>query len=383
MDRILPLPAVPGREPSSVMDRALAWRDRLVATTAFQQWAARFPLTRFVARRRAAALFDLCAGFVYSQVLKACVELNVFELLRQTPLTIEALAARTAMPFAELERLVGAAISLRLLERRSNDRVGLGALGAPLVGNEALLALVAHHGLLYDDLRDPVALLRRRSTMDTALARYYPYAAEASAPSETAVAPYSALMSATASPLIAEVLDAYSFAGHQVVMDVGGGEGRFARALSSRWSHLNVQVFDLPPVAERARRASIGMEGECRFSAIGGDFRSSPLPLGADAITLIRVLLDHDDDTVLTLLSRTRSALGTGGKLLIAEPMAGVKGARMVGDAYFALYLYAMGSGRARSAAELSQFCRRAGFSRVRSVPTRYPLSTSILVAEV
>jgi demethylspheroidene O-methyltransferase len=44
----------------------------LVSRPSFRAWAARFWLTRPIARRRARALFDVCAGFVYSQVLFAC-----------------------------------------------------------------------------------------------------------------------------------------------------------------------------------------------------------------------------------------------------------------------------------------------------------------------
>ena len=44
-----------------------------------------FPLTRPIARRRAQDLFDLCAGFVYSQVLQACVQLRLFETLVDGP----------------------------------------------------------------------------------------------------------------------------------------------------------------------------------------------------------------------------------------------------------------------------------------------------------
>ena len=45
----------------------------------FQRFAASFALTRPIARRRAGALFDLCAGFVYSQILFACVRLKLFD----------------------------------------------------------------------------------------------------------------------------------------------------------------------------------------------------------------------------------------------------------------------------------------------------------------
>ena len=62
----------------SLLGRARRWRDQTLADPRFREWATRFPLTRPVARRRTRALFDLCAGFVYAQVLHACIELRVF-----------------------------------------------------------------------------------------------------------------------------------------------------------------------------------------------------------------------------------------------------------------------------------------------------------------
>ena len=365
----------------SWLDRLLAWRDRTVSSPSFQRWAARFPLTRPVAHRRSRALFDLMAGFVYSQVLQACVELDLFALVAAAPLTPEAIARRTALPLYSLDRLLSAAIALKLLEKRSGGRIGLGQLGAPLATNEGLRALVTHHALLYDDLRRPVELLRSRGGSETALGRYYPYAAPESAPAPTEVAPYSALMSATAGPLITEVLDAYSFAKHRSVMDVGGGEGRFARAIAERWPHLEVAMFDLPAVAERAEAANRDQKSSVRV--VGGDFRTESLPSGFDVITVVRILLDHSDSTVLQLLKRVRAALAPGGRVMIVEPMSGVRGARNVGDAYFALYLFAMGSGRARSQAELECLCLEAGFARCTALRTQYPVSTGILIAEV
>jgi demethylspheroidene O-methyltransferase len=76
---------------------------------------------------------------------------------------------------------------------------------------------------------------------------------------------------------------------------------------------------------------------------------SRPLPQGADIVTsLVRVLFDHDDAHALAILRAVRAALPRGGTLLVAEPMAGVPGAQAMGDAYFGLYLLAMGAaGRA------------------------------------
>jgi len=56
--------------------------------------------------------------------------------------------------------LLLAATSLKLLAHRSGERFGLGPLGAAMVGNAAISAMVLHHRELYADLDDPVALLR-------------------------------------------------------------------------------------------------------------------------------------------------------------------------------------------------------------------------------
>ncbi len=61
--------------------------------------------------------------------------------------------------------------------------------------------------------------------------------------------------------------------------------------------------------------------------------------------------------------------------------MAGTPGAEPVGDAYFGLYLLAMGSGRPRTAAELTGMLEAAGFARVRECRTRRPMLVRLLVA--
>ena len=79
-------------------DRCVGLVDRLFASPRFQRWATGFPLTRPIARRRARGLFDLVAGFVYSQVLFAAVRLHLFDLLGEGPQTVADLAPRLGLP---------------------------------------------------------------------------------------------------------------------------------------------------------------------------------------------------------------------------------------------------------------------------------------------
>jgi demethylspheroidene O-methyltransferase len=113
----------------------------------------------------------------------------------------------------------------------------------------------------------------------------------------------------------------------------------------------------------------------------GGDFVHDPLPQGADIITLVRILHDHDDEKAMLLLRAAYAALPLNGKLLVAEPMAETPGAEPMGEAYFGLYLAAMGSGRPRTPSEIGQMMLRAGFSKWRMVATDLPLIARIIVA--
>jgi len=368
------------------VDRWLGWRDGLLASPAFQRRAAAFAPTRPIARRNARELFDLVAGFVYSQVLLACVQLRVFEMLAEGPQTLERLAQRLALTAEAAQRLLDAAVSLRLVEHRGEGRYGLGELGAPLVGNVAVAAMVRHHAALYADLADPVALLRAspEARRQNVLARYWAYDAAAGVATDAAgqrVADYCTLM-AVSQPLVAdEILDAYALRRHRCLLDVGGGEGRFVESVAQRVPALQLLLFDLPPVAERARARFAAAGLTSRAQVFGGSFLSDALPRGADVATLVRVVHDHDDANAMTLLRAVHAALPPGGTLLLAEPMAATRGAEAMGDAYFGFYLLAMGRGRPRSAATLTQMLNAAGFEAVRSVATRLPLQTQLLMA--
>jgi demethylspheroidene O-methyltransferase len=353
-------------------------RDRLVGDRRFQRWAARFPLTRPIARRNTRALFDLTAGFIYAQVLSACVTLDVFELVAAHPLSAAELGQACALDEDAATCLLESAAGLRLVSRRGGGRFGLGALGAALRGNAGITAMIRHHALLYEDLCDPVAVLRTRGGA-TRLGSYWAYAGNAAPAALTGpqVGAYTDLMAASQPMITDEVLAAYDFRRHACLLDVGGGDGSFLRAVGQAAPALRLMLFDLPAVASAAqdRLEAAGMAQ--RAVCVGGSFRTDALPRGADIISFVRVLHDHENATVRHLLELAREALPPGGTLLIAEPMADHGSVA----AYFGLYLRAMGSGKPRRAHELREMVTAAGFERPRMVSTPTPLLTRVMVA--
>ncbi|MEO0323024.1 MAG: methyltransferase [Myxococcota bacterium] len=358
------------------LDAAHALRIRILSSPRFQRWAARFPLTRFVARRRARALFDLAAGFVYAQVLRACVDLEVLETLAQGPRTPEDLGASVGLRGPAAARLLRAAASLGLVEARRGGRFGIGIHGASYLGNPAVKAMVAHHALLYADLAEPTLLLRG-DARPTALEGFWRYEDTASPHAQA----YTELMGRSLTLIAEDVLEAAPLGDVTSLLDVGGGEGVFVEALAERMPGLSLGLFDLPPVAERARER-LAARGLDRVAVTGGDLFHDALPGPVDAVSLVRVLHDHDDEAAAGVLRAAHDALRPGGRLLLAEPMAHARHGSRVGGAYFEFYLLAMGQGRPRTPEENRALLAAAGFRRIRQISTRRPLFAELLVAE-
>ncbi|MBY6201581.1 methyltransferase domain-containing protein [Maritalea mobilis] len=361
-------------------DRVYGWRMALLRSRKFHKWAARTPFAARVARKDGEALFDLVAGFIHAQVLQAFVALELPSHLAAAPRTVEDLALRTEVPVERMRVLCQAATSLGLMKRTRNGRYALGRLGAALPGIPGLAQMILHHDVLYRDLADPVAFFRDGST--TELADFWPYVFGATGPLDPDTAQtYSDLMAESQTLVAEEALRHLDLSDVDTLLDVGGGTGAFLTAVGLAYPKLNLHLFDLPVVAEgaRTRFEQNGLTGRTQIT--GGSFRSDPLPQGADAISLIRVLYDHSDETVRNLLSKVHETLPEGGRVIVAEPMSGGAQPERAGDAYFAIYCMAMRTGRARSAQEIAQLLEDAGFSEAKPHRTSRPFITGLVTA--
>lgn len=232
-----------------------------------------------------------------------------------------------------------------------------------------------HHRALYEDLTDPVALLRK-DPPTTRLSALWPYAGS-DQPGSLSVEEtkrYTRLMAASQRMIAEQVLDAYDFSKHESVLDIGGGSGAFLTAVAAAHENLSLTLLDLPAVIRHSEAALNRQELSDRITRVGGDFFRDELPTGHDLVTLVRIVHDHDDEPVRKLLRRIFKALPPGGTLLIAEPMAGRHDRHGLVGNYFRFYLMAMGSGRPRSPSELKKMLRATGFRKLRRHRTDLPM---------
>lgn len=359
--------------PRGLKARWIDWRNRLLSSPRFQRTMAAIPVARFIARKRAARQFDLISGFVQSQILFACVESGLLDALADGPVTRDALGDIARLEGEGLERLLRAGAAVDLLEPLDADWWQLGQLGAELVRNESAKAMIRHHAVFYRDLSDPLALLRDDRNSKSELAAFWDYRPDGEA------APYSALMAASQPMVHDEMLRVFPFHKHARMLDVGGGSGALIEAVAKAAPTLQFGHADLEPVSRIAKERLAPLGDRVRFHVV--DFHDGALPAGYDLICFSRVLHDHDDEAVQALLDKAADALAPGGTLLIAEPLAQTAGAEVMGDAYFGLYLWAMGRGRPRTREEYAAMTRRAGFRGLREVATYQPLIVRLLTA--
>lgn len=370
---------LPGQTPPGVSRAGRpGWMTRLISSPRFQRWAAGNLLTRRMVRREGEALFDLLAGFCHSQILMAFVQLEIAEKVIEGAKTPAQLALACDVPPERMVILLRASQALGLIKAKRRGAYGLTQRGAALIGVPGLTQMIRHHDILYRDLADPVAFFRGET--ETELARFWPYVFGGDMAPEVA-ATYSDLMAKSQELVAQDTLRCVNFKGITRLMDVGGGSGAFLEAVGHDYADLQLTVFDLPQVAPASveRFAQAGMAQRAQYAC--GSFKTDPLPEGADAISLIRVLYDHSDATVADLLAKCFAALPDAGRLIISEPMLGHDRPQKAGDVYFALYTLAMQTGKTRSVHEIAALCEAAGFTITAKPRPMRPFVTGCLEA--
>lgn len=387
----------------SLKTRWLMRRNRVFGSDSFHYWAARLPLFRQVTQRKAAQQMDMITGFVYSQILFVFVETGLLEFVRQTPREQHEILDFLDMPRDAAMRVIRAGAALQVLESPQQELWLLGEMGATLAANPGAMAMIKHHQLLYRDLANPIDIFTHERGKGNALSAFWHYAApiasdnaaqsDAQNDSQSPEADnhandpdakggaYSELMAATQPMIWDQIIKGYPFGKHNKMLDIGGGSGAFVEAIGSHYPNLQLGIFDLPEVIPHSRKRLADSRLNSRIALHPGSFKTDALPTDYDLITLIRILHDHDDDVAQTILSKAFDALPKGGKLLIVEPMAETANAPRMGDAYFGLYLWAMGTGRPRPSQEYHQRLENVGFSKVHDLFTPLPIIAKAMVA--
>jgi O-methyltransferase len=314
-------------------------------------------------------------GAYYTQAIYVFARLAIADELRDGGLRARDLATRLDVDARNLERVMRVAATIGLLTETDDERFELTALGQLLredvPGSVRAFAIYQGEewhwradGRLIDGVRTG------RSAFDIAhgcgLYEFLDRDPDADAVFGAAMAGF-----ASQSRILATA--GYDFSGLDTLVDVGGGEGAVLMALLRANPGLSGVVFDRPQVIEAAVRriAEAGLAERCK--AIGGNFFVE-VPPGRDAYMLSMTICDHTDPVASRILANVRSAIRSGGRLLLLEmvvPPPNEPSFATLGD----MEVLVTTNGHVRSEAELRELLEGSGFEMTQVIPSLAPLS--------
>ncbi|EOX99549.1 Flavonoid o-methyltransferase related [Theobroma cacao] len=158
------------------------------------------------------------------------------------------------------------------------------------------------------------------------------------------------------------------FQGLNSMVDVGGGIGTVAKAISDAFPHLECTVFDLP-------RVVAGLQDRGNLKYVGGDmFEAVP---AADAVLLKWILHDWNDEECVKILKRCKEAISRGGKggkaiiidMVLTEKNHKVNDASIETQLFFDMLMMVLVTGKERNEEEWATLFLAAGFSDYKITP--------------
>lgn len=326
-------------------------------------------------------LTDMMQAYKKTSLLRAGVELGVFDALADGPATAEALGRRLSAHPRGVRILLEALAAIRLVES-AGDAFRL----APVAADHLVSSRPDHLGGMvrvmasdeeWDALRDLGAAVRAGGTVLDVHAETPEYAYWEN------FAAYATKVARPTAEVAAEVLAPWAKEiGDLSILDVACGHGVYGYTLAEHHPQARVTSLDWPNVLTVAEGHAERMGVRDRVSLRPGDMFTTPLGGPYDLVLLTNVTHHFSEDKVRELVTRLGAAVRPGGKLVIvgfttgAEPPAEDPAPYL----FSVLMLVWTHEGESHSVAAYDRVLAAAGFGPATVHPTDLPFR--ILVAD-
>jgi SAM-dependent methyltransferase len=176
------------------------------------------------------------------------------------------------------------------------------------------------------------------------------------------------------------VVEAIDLGKAKKLLDLGGGPGTYAGYFCAKNPALEAVVFDQPTSETVALDILDKLGVKNRVSFVGGDFLSSELPEGFDAVWMSQVLHGEGPLNAALLVKRGFDALRSGGKVIIQEFVLDDDRRGPLGPALFTLnMLVQTKDGAAYSYSEIVQMLKEAGAINIEEIKGPFPPGNRII----
>ena len=324
---------------------------------------------------------DLIAGYWISRMIYVAAKLNLADLLKKGPRTVEQLAEAAGVRPSALYRVMRTLASYGVFTEISGKRFALTPLGQTLrtdvpatMRDFALMLVEKHVWYAWEQL------LYALQTGDLPFNKVYgmPFYKYLEAhPDDLKVFGESmtSLSSTENRAVAAGYQKACKTAGVRTLVDVAGGLGSLLAMILKANPKLQGVLFDVPAVIARAQQdqhvTAKGIANRCTL--VGGDFLQS-VPEGGDAYIMKYILHNWGDERCVTILSNCRTAMNPKGRVLVADPVIST-GNNPEWGKLLDIQMMVLLSGKERTKEEFRALFKKAGLELTRVIPTGCPLS--------
>jgi SAM-dependent methyltransferase len=327
-----------------------------------------------------AAMRQIMTGFRVSRATYVAAKLGIADLLKDGPKSSDELAQRTNTHALSLYRVMRALVSVGVFGQDEQGRFTLTPVAATLrsdVPNSlralVIMSLGEERYQAWGDLMHSVRTgeIAFNHAFGMGLWEYYAQHPEQAKLFDESMANIIAATNAA-------VLIAYPFSTIDTLVDVGGGNGSFIVSALRANPRMRGVLFDLPHVAEQARKriADAGLAERCEI--IGGDILAS-VPEGGTVYILSQIIHDWDDDRAIAILKSCHRAIKDKAKLLLVERILPARMEQSVALQWapflIDVHMMATTGGRERTEAEYRALLDTAGFRMTKVVPTQSEMS--------
>lgn len=257
-------------------------------------------------------ILALSRSYQPAAVLAAAAELDMFTALGAARLDAETVAGTLQTDLRGTRDLLDALAALGLLHKNdagySVPETVAGALVDGSPGN--VLSMVRHHG----------NCLRRWARLAESVQDGNPVERESSLRGEEADhQSFIEAMNDVSARVADEVVRDLPPAAFCHLLDVGGASGTWTIAFLRRRPSARATLFDLPAVIPMAEKR-LGEGGWLsRVALVAGDYRTDPLPGGADLAWVSAIAHQNSREENRRLYGRVFEALLPGGRILIRD----------------------------------------------------------------
>lgn len=309
------------------------------------------------------SILKLGRDFMLPRVLLTAVELGLFPLLAERPLTLAEVAA-SIQGDERATRIVLDALAAAGLLEKDGDTYRLPPALRPILGpgDETVLPMLGHCTHLWRTWANLTQVVRAGAP--TGLPTDLPQVPQEHW--DAFIGGMHVIGTGTAPRIVSRI----DLRGVRKLLDVGGGSGVYTIAMLQAEPALRAVLFDQPPVIEIARTylAAAGLLD--RVDLVPGDFTKDVLPPGNDLACLSAIIHMNSPAENRALYHRIAEALVPGGRLVIRDHVMDPSRTRPRAGALFAVnMLVGTPGGDTYTLEEIEGDLRAAGFSEVSLLP--------------